>query len=165
MWLQPRWWFLQVINDVNVKDPRKSNPNNKLISYDNIFAVFMIKIPLDKFLWSTSWRWSNAIASSAKVRSGSKRCLWSGKLRWVWCNQRLHFICNVFMSICNSILIFSLQYRELYFEGGVSSVYLWDLDAGLAGVILIKKAGDGSKKIKGKPWFTEPAMKRSKQCI
>merc|ERR1711881_259751 len=36
-----------------------------------------------------------------------------------------------------------------YFEGGVSSVYLWDLDAGFAGVILIKKAGDGSKKIKG----------------
>ena len=45
---------------------------------------------------------------------------------------------------------FSFQYRELYFEGGVSSVYLWDLDAGFAGVILIKKAGDGSKKIKGK---------------
>jgi len=28
-------------------------------------------------------------------------------------------------------------------------VYLWDLDHGFAGVILIKKAGDGSKKIKG----------------
>jgi len=41
------------------------------------------------------------------------------------------------------------QYREPYFEGGVSSVYLWDLDSGFAGVILIKKAGDGSKKIKG----------------
>jgi len=41
------------------------------------------------------------------------------------------------------------QYRELYFEGGVSSVYLWDLDSGFAGVILIKKAGDGSRKIKG----------------
>uniref|UniRef100_A0A673UA12 F-actin-capping protein subunit beta n=1 Tax=Suricata suricatta TaxID=37032 RepID=A0A673UA12_SURSU len=41
------------------------------------------------------------------------------------------------------------QYRDLYFEGGVSSVYLWDLDHGFAGVILIKKAGDGSKKIKG----------------
>ena len=41
------------------------------------------------------------------------------------------------------------QYREMYFEGGVSSVYLWDLDNGFAGVILIKKAGDpGSKKIK-----------------
>ena len=40
--------------------------------------------------------------------------------------------------------------REMYFEGGVSSVYLWDLDHGFAGVILIKKAGDGdSKKIKG----------------
>lgn len=41
------------------------------------------------------------------------------------------------------------QYREMYFEGGVSSVYLWDLDQGFAGVILIKKSGDGSKKIKG----------------
>jgi len=44
------------------------------------------------------------------------------------------------------------QYREMYFEGGVSSVYLWDLDHGFAGVILIKKAGDtggDSKKIKG----------------
>lgn len=40
-------------------------------------------------------------------------------------------------------------YREMYFEGGVSSVYLWDLDHGFAGVILIKKAGDGSQKIKG----------------
>ncbi|KAI0220915.1 F-actin-capping protein subunit beta [Lamellibrachia satsuma] len=41
------------------------------------------------------------------------------------------------------------QYRDMYFEGGVSSVYLWDLDHGFAGVILIKKAGDGSKKIRG----------------
>lgn len=41
------------------------------------------------------------------------------------------------------------QYREMYFEGGVSSVYLWDLNHGFAGVILIKKAGDGSRKIKG----------------
>lgn len=41
------------------------------------------------------------------------------------------------------------QYRELYYEGGVSSVYLWDLDTGFAGVILIKKTGDGSKTIKG----------------
>lgn len=41
------------------------------------------------------------------------------------------------------------QYRSMYFEGGVSSVYLWDLDHGFAGVILIKKAGDGSKKIRG----------------
>jgi len=41
-------------------------------------------------------------------------------------------------------------YRELYYEGGVSSVYLWDLEpSGFAGVILIKKVGDGSKKIKG----------------
>lgn len=34
------------------------------------------------------------------------------------------------------------QYREMYYEGGISSVYLWDLDPGFqgfAGVILIKK--------------------------
>jgi len=30
---------------------------------------------------------------------------------------------------------------QRYFEGGVSSVYLWDLDHGFAGVILIKKGG------------------------
>ena len=30
-------------------------------------------------------------------------------------------------------------YRELYYEGGVSSVYLWDLEHGFAGVVLIKK--------------------------
>lgn len=30
-------------------------------------------------------------------------------------------------------------YRELYYEGGVSSVYLWDLDDGFAGVVLLKK--------------------------
>lgn len=31
-------------------------------------------------------------------------------------------------------------YRELYFEGGVSSVYLWDLDNGFAGCFLVKKS-------------------------
>lgn len=29
------------------------------------------------------------------------------------------------------------QYREMYFEGGVSSVYLWDLDQGFAGKNII----------------------------
>ena len=32
-----------------------------------------------------------------------------------------------------------------YFESGVCSVYLWDLDHGFAGVVLIKKAGDTEK--------------------
>ncbi|XP_074596882.1 F-actin-capping protein subunit beta [Brevipalpus obovatus] len=44
------------------------------------------------------------------------------------------------------------QYRDMYYEGGISSVYLWDLDPGhqgFAGVILIKKSGNGSNKIKG----------------
>ena len=35
-----------------------------------------------------------------------------------------------------------------YFESGVCSVYLWDLDHGFAGVVLIKKAGD-TERIKG----------------
>ena len=30
-------------------------------------------------------------------------------------------------------------YREMYFESGICSVYLWDLDHGFAGVVLIKK--------------------------
>ncbi|TIB95413.1 subunits of heterodimeric actin filament capping protein Capz [Wallemia mellicola] len=35
-------------------------------------------------------------------------------------------------------------YRDMYFEGGLSSVYLWDLDgsANFAGVVLIKKTVD-----------------------
>lgn len=37
-------------------------------------------------------------------------------------------------------------YRDLYFEGGVSSVYCWDLDNGFACVVLIKKNQDHSKK-------------------
>nr|XP_026689422.1 uncharacterized protein LOC100181273 isoform X1 [Ciona intestinalis] len=41
------------------------------------------------------------------------------------------------------------SYREMYFEGGISSVYMWDLDHGFAGAILIKKVGDSSPKIKG----------------
>ncbi|KAF8948446.1 hypothetical protein BGZ47_004835 [Haplosporangium gracile] len=41
-------------------------------------------------------------------------------------------------------------YRELYFEGGVSSAYFWDLDDGaFAGVVLIKKIGDGKGRTKG----------------
>lgn len=40
-------------------------------------------------------------------------------------------------------------YRELYFEGGTSSVYLWDLEHGFAGVVLIKKreCGDGGTSV------------------
>ncbi|KAB8596076.1 hypothetical protein FH972_025786 [Carpinus fangiana] len=33
-------------------------------------------------------------------------------------------------------------YRDLYYDGGVSSVYLWDLDDGFAGVVLLKKSND-----------------------
>jgi len=37
-------------------------------------------------------------------------------------------------------------YRDMYFEGGVSSAYAWDIDGGFAAVILIKKTQDQSKK-------------------
>ncbi|KAJ4494694.1 F-actin-capping protein subunit beta [Lentinula edodes] len=43
-------------------------------------------------------------------------------------------------------------YREMYYEGGVSSVYLWDLDdGGFAGVVLLKKtmAPSGSSEPSG----------------
>jgi len=40
-------------------------------------------------------------------------------------------------------------YKDQYFEGGISSVYVWDIEQGFAMCVLIKKAGDGSKMIKG----------------
>mmetsp|Transcript_1611 Transcript_1611/g.1751 ORF Transcript_1611/g.1751 Transcript_1611/m.1751 type:complete len:279 (-) Transcript_1611:191-1027(-) len=43
-------------------------------------------------------------------------------------------------------------YRELYFEGGTSSVYFWDLDRGFAGCFLIKKSVEGNQFIKEGCW-------------
>jgi capping protein beta len=43
-------------------------------------------------------------------------------------------------------------YRELYFEGGVSSVYLWDLAEGFAGCFLIKKDVEGLTFVKSGSW-------------
>jgi capping protein beta len=43
-------------------------------------------------------------------------------------------------------------YRELYYEGGVSSAYFWDggnNQDGFAGAVLFKKEGDGGRKTKG----------------
>ncbi|RKP09383.1 F-actin-capping protein subunit beta [Thamnocephalis sphaerospora] len=40
-------------------------------------------------------------------------------------------------------------YRKMYYEGGVSSVYFWDLDDGFAGVVLIKKVNEDQDKPKG----------------
>nr|ACM09370.1 F-actin-capping protein subunit beta [Salmo salar] len=51
------------------------------------------------------------------------------------------------------------QYRELYYEGGISSVYLWDIDGGFAGVVLIKKSGEGSKKNPGMLGFVARFLK------
>jgi capping protein (actin filament) muscle Z-line, beta len=61
-------------------------------------------------------------------------------------------------------------YRELYYEGGISSAYLWALDEGFAGVVLFKKgSGQGGKEGKGS-WdsihvleVSESATKRSAQ--
>ena len=44
------------------------------------------------------------------------------------------------------------QYRELYYDGGISSVYLWETTddvESFAGSVLFKKAGLGSQMIKG----------------
>lgn len=46
------------------------------------------------------------------------------------------------------MLVASFFFSCSYFESGVCSVYLWDLDHGFAGVVLIKKAGD-TERIKG----------------
>lgn len=40
-------------------------------------------------------------------------------------------------------------YRDLYYEGGVSSVYLWDLDEDFAGVVLLKKSIQPSDNLSG----------------
>ncbi|KAI8373159.1 F-actin-capping protein subunit beta [Radiomyces spectabilis] len=40
-------------------------------------------------------------------------------------------------------------YRELYYAGGVSSVYTFDIDDKFAVVVLIKKVGDGVRRMKG----------------
>lgn len=58
-------------------------------------------------------------------------------------------------------------YRELYYEGGVSSAYLWQLDEGFAGVVLVKKGASAGGSGKG-GWdsihvleVSEAASKRS----
>ncbi|KAK6505453.1 F-actin-capping protein subunit beta [Arthrobotrys musiformis] len=40
-------------------------------------------------------------------------------------------------------------YRELYYEGGVSSVYFWNLDDGFAGVVLLKKSSAATSRNTG----------------
>ncbi|KAJ3114239.1 hypothetical protein HDU96_002366 [Phlyctochytrium bullatum] len=43
-------------------------------------------------------------------------------------------------------------YRELYYEGGVSSVYMWDLDDGFACVVLIKKGVSEDAAVSAGSW-------------
>ncbi|KAK9454630.1 F-actin-capping protein subunit beta [Dipodascopsis uninucleata] len=40
-------------------------------------------------------------------------------------------------------------YRDLYYEGGLSSVYLWEMDGGFAGVVLFKKVSSSATKGNG----------------
>ena len=49
------------------------------------------------------------------------------------------------------------QYREMYFEGSVSSAYFWDLDDGFVGVILINNA-------KSESWRPRASGTWSKSC-
>jgi len=58
----------------------------------------------------------------------------------------LHLLFCLFFILTISHLV---PFARRYFEGGISSVYMWNLDHGFAGVVLIKKAGDGSQMIKG----------------
>ena len=45
------------------------------------------------------------------------------------------------------------QYRELYFDGGHSSVYFWDLDeGGFAACFLIKKVVEGGETVRRGSW-------------
>jgi len=41
------------------------------------------------------------------------------------------------------------HYRHQYFEGGVSSVYMWDLDTGFAACFCIQKEAQGDKDLQG----------------
>lgn len=43
-------------------------------------------------------------------------------------------------------------YRELYYDSGTSSVYLWELDNGFAASFLIKKGATGGKLVKEGSW-------------
>jgi len=62
-------------------------------------------------------------------------------------------------------------YRELYYEGGISSAYLWALDEGFAGVVLFKKTASATSGAEGKSaWdsihvleVNESATKRNAQ--
>lgn len=48
--------------------------------------------------------------------------------------------CQAWRLISNAPCLLLSCFKPSYFEGGVSSAYLWDLDDGFAGVVLIKKS-------------------------
>ncbi|KAJ0403478.1 hypothetical protein ATCC90586_003591 [Pythium insidiosum] len=66
------------------------------------------------------------------------------------------------------------SYRELYYQGGISSVYMWDLDAGFAACFLVKKDVLSSRFVENGSWnsihvfevqeSTEPAVAGKKKA-
>ncbi|KAI1409685.1 F-actin capping protein, beta subunit [Hypoxylon sp. FL1857] len=67
--------------------------------------------------------WSNEFDPPLEAGPGSAASLPSEKVR------RMEVRANEAFDV----------YRDLYYEGGVSSVYFWNLDDGFAGVVLLKK--------------------------
>lgn len=61
------------------------------------------------------------------------------KARTLRCTTRSKAFTNGQIFIYQLVTFYDRFCSSRYFEGGVSSVYLWDLDHGFAGVILIKK--------------------------
>lgn len=52
---------------------------------------------------------------------------------------------------------------DRYYEGGVSSVYLWDVDDGFAGVVLLKKC-QFYVLVVGDARLTTPSILHSERC-
>ena len=63
------------------------------------------------------------------------------------CCISIRVICGISICRCSTETLLGSTVRDFpnirsyrYYEGGVSSVYFWDLDDGFAGVILLKKS-------------------------
>ena len=60
-----------------------------------------------------------------------------GKWRSEWAKESM-YTGNCTPYLKRLIIITNVKIR--YYEGGISSVYFWDLDDGFAGVVLLKKS-------------------------
>jgi hypothetical protein len=82
---------------------------------------------LDQLLRPSSRRWNRPFAEAEEARGGDGRCL-----------RRLQgHVSGLSDDAQAPCLILS---PPRYYEGGVSSVYLWDTEDGFAGVVLLKKS-------------------------